>query len=165
MHHPKPLRTSTRGSASQPSEEPQQRSVDPHKWMQCMDEFASYFRQIRALREKVTDPTLGPVKVALIDDGTDITHPDLRGKVIPGKSFHHYQENNTWRVSPYWDSASGHGTLMARLIHRVCPSAIIHAIKLQTFAGEGSNKAQINPESAVRVSHPPAAHTVLAPTT
>lgn len=127
-----------------------------------MEEFASHFRQIRALRDKVTDPALGPVKVALIDDGTDITHPDLRGTVIPGKSFHHYQENSTWRVSPYWDSASGHGTLMARLIHRICPSAVIHAIKLQTFAGEGSNKAQINPDSAVRVSWHPAAHTVAA---
>lgn len=115
-----------------------------------MEEFVSYFRQIRALRDR--DPSLKPIEVALIDDGTDITHPDLKGMKISGKSFHHYVEGSTFRVSPYWDSSSGHGTLMARLIHRMCPSAIIHAIKLQTFVGDGSTKLQINPDSAVQVS-------------
>jgi hypothetical protein len=130
----------------------QERAVDPHKWMQCMEHFASYFRQIRALRDKITDSSLGPVEVALIDDGTDIMHPDLKGMNFLGKSFHHYKEGSTWRVSPYWDSSSGHGTLMARLIHRICPSAVIHVIKLQTFASEGSRKLQINHDSAVQVS-------------
>lgn len=130
----------------------QERGVDPHKWMQCMERFNSYFRQIRAFRDKITDTSLAPVVVALIDDGTDIMHPDLKGMGFPGKSFHHYQEGSTWRVSPYWDSPSGHGTLMARLIHRICPSAIIHVIKLQTFTTEGSTKLQINPDSAVQAS-------------
>lgn len=116
-----------------------------------MENFASCFSQIRALRDEISDPALGPVKVALIDDGTDITHPDLKGVKFPGKSFHHYQDGSTWRVSPYWDSSSGHGTLMARLIHRICPSAVIHIIKLQTFGGDGSTKLQINPDSAVSV--------------
>lgn len=115
-----------------------------------MEEFGSRFRQVRALRDK--EPSLNPVEIALIDDGTDITHPDLKGMKISGKSFHHYYEGSTWRVSPYWDSSSGHGTLMARLIHRICPSAIIHVIKLQTFIGEGSTKLQINPDSAISVS-------------
>ncbi|KAL6823277.1 intracellular serine protease [Trichoderma camerunense] len=128
----------------------QERGVDPHKWMQCMEHFNSHFRQIRALRDKITDASLTPVVVALIDDGTDIMHPDLKGMGFPGKSFHHYREGSTWRVSPYWDSPSGHGTLMARLIHRICPSAIIHVIKLQTFATEGSTKLQINPDSAIQ---------------
>lgn len=115
-----------------------------------MEEFGSRFRQVRALRDK--EPSLNPVEIALIDDGTDITHPDLKGMKISGKSFHHYYEGSTWRVSPYWDSTSGHGTLMARLIHRICPSAVIHVIKLQTFIGEGSTKLQINPDSAISVS-------------
>ncbi|KAL7904225.1 intracellular serine protease [Trichoderma velutinum] len=128
----------------------QGRSVEPHKWMECMEHFNSYFRQIRALRDKTTDASLAPVVVALIDDGTDIMHPDLKGLRLLGKSFHHYQDGSTWRVSPYWHSPSGHGTLMARLIHRICPSAIIHVIKLQTFATEGSTRLQINPDSAVQ---------------
>ncbi|KAF3798291.1 hypothetical protein GCG54_00015272 [Colletotrichum gloeosporioides] len=128
----------------------QERSVDPHKWMQCMEEFASYFRQIQVLRKPRSGESPAPVQVALIDDGTDITHPDLRGFEFPGQSFHHYRDGSTWRVSPYWDSKSGHGTLMARLILRVCPSATIHVIKLQTFHGQGSNKLQIRPESAIQ---------------
>ncbi|KAM0419064.1 hypothetical protein ACHAPT_012003 [Fusarium lateritium] len=131
-----------------------ERSVDPHRWMQCMENFAEHFRQIPALRDKITDPDLEPVEVALIDDGADITRTDLsdmKGKKFPGKSFCYYQEGSTWRVSPYWDSSSSHGTLMARLIHKICPSAVIHVIKLQTFGVENSNKLQINPDSAVKV--------------
>ena len=120
-----------------------------------MEEFASYFRHIQALRDKPTDPALGPVKVALIDDGTDITHPDLKDMVIQGKSFHHYEDGSACRVSPYWDSSSGHGTLMARFIRRICPSAVIHAIKLQTYSAEGTNNFQLKPQSAVEVKHTP----------
>ncbi|KAK8925053.1 Major intracellular serine protease [Metarhizium anisopliae] len=142
-----PLPSLTQPSDLQPR---RQRPVDPHKWMQCMEEFASHFRQIRALNDKSADPALAPVKVALIDDGADITHPDLKGMKFPGKSFHHYREGSSWRVSPFWDSSSGHGTLMARLIHRICPSAVIHVIKLSTFAGKPSDKLQISTESAVQ---------------
>lgn len=127
------------------------RDVDMHKWMQCMEEFAYQFQQIEALRSEPPDPSLKPVEIALIDDGADITHPDLRGMKIPGKSFHHYQEGSTWRVSPYWNSASNHGTLMARLIHRICPSAIIHVIKLETFPVGNSAKLQINTDSVIEV--------------
>ena len=119
-----------------------------------MEEFASYFRQIRALRDKITDPSLGPVKVAVIDDGADITHPDLKDAVILGKSFHHYRDGSTWRVSPYWDSPCGHGTLMARLILRICPSASIHVIKLQTVVGVGSENLHVDPDSAREVNLP-----------
>ena len=132
-----------------------ERPVDLHRWVQCMENFAEHFRQIPSLRDRITDPSLEPVEVALIDDGADITRPDLgdvRGKKFPGKSFCCYQEGSTWRVSPYWDSSSGHGTLMARLIHKICPSAIIHVIKLQTFAVENSNKLQIDPDSAIKVN-------------
>ncbi|RSL61222.1 hypothetical protein CEP53_005192 [Fusarium sp. AF-6] len=146
-------RTLVRGLSVETLSDRQERSVDPHRWMQCMENFAEHFRQIPALRDRITDPSLEPVEVALIDDGADITRPDLsdlKGKKFPGKSFCYYQEGSTWRVSPYWDSSSGHGTLMARLIHKICPSAVIHVIKLQTFDVENSNKLQINPDSAIK---------------
>jgi hypothetical protein len=115
-----------------------------------MEEFASCFRKIKGVNDQRADPALNPITVALIDDGTDITHSELNGKEFPGKSFHEYSDGSSWRVSPYWDSASGHGTLMARLIHRICPSAIIYVIKLQTYVPAGSGKLQINPESAIQ---------------
>ncbi|KAF4457029.1 intracellular serine protease [Fusarium austroafricanum] len=118
--------------------ERQERPVDPHRWMQTMNNFSEQFRQLSSLREKITDPSLEPVEVALIDDGADITRGDLgdiKGEKFPGKSFCYYQDGSTWRVSPYWDSSSGHGTLMARLIHKICPSAIIHAIEYAAERG------------------------------
>lgn len=45
-----------------------------------MEGFASYFRQIKGITNKGTDLHLHPVTVALIDDGADISHPELRGK-------------------------------------------------------------------------------------
>lgn len=115
-----------------------------------MEEFASCFRQIKGLNDQRSEPALNPVTVALIDDGADITHPELNGKKFRGKSLHEYVDGSGWRVSPYWHSASGHGTLMARLIHRICPSAIIYIIKLQTWIPVGSNKLQIQPQSAIQ---------------
>lgn len=146
------LRRVTTSSAGQAVTQRQERYVDPHKWMQCMEDFASYFRQIKGIREKMKDASLNPITVALIDDGADITHPELKGNKFPGKSFDLY--NDGWRVSPFWASASGHGTLMARLIHRICPSAMIYIIKLRTMKTANSTKLQIDPRSAIQASTP-----------
>lgn len=135
-----------------------ERHVDPHKWMQCMENFAGAFRQIKGIHEKQRDLLLNPVKVALIDDGADITLPELQVRPsprdrayrsFPGKSFDHFQEG--WRVSPYWVSSGGHGTIMARLIHKICPSAVIHVIKLKTQPTAKSDKLQIELKSAIQV--------------
>lgn len=129
-----------------------QRSIDPHKWMECMTSFSKRFKQIKALRGN--NPSLPPVEVALIDDGVDVMHPDLndtRDRTFLGQSFDHQTGGSTPRVPPYWSSPSGHGTLMERLIHKICPSAIIHVIKLQTFWSGNSKKLQIKPDSAVKV--------------
>ncbi|KAK3688016.1 hypothetical protein B0T22DRAFT_377342 [Podospora appendiculata] len=126
-------------------------NVDPHKWIQCMDEFAMWFRKIKDLHTPQTDRALNPITVALIDDGVDIAHEDLRSKKLPGKSFNYYQDD--WLVSPYWDSDSGYGTLMARLIQRVCPSAVIYVIKLKTTRPHGSAKVRINASSAIQAIH------------
>lgn len=130
----------------------QEQYVDLHRWVQCMEEFASYFRQIKGIYDRMGDTSLNPVTVALIDDGADNGHPELRGNNFAGKSFDPY--NDGWRVSPFWVSASGHGTLMARLIHRICPSAMIHIIKLKTVKTANSGKLQIDPRSAIQASGP-----------
>lgn len=47
------------------------KTVDSHRWIECMKRFSNEFRQIKELREAQDkfDSRLGPVVVALIDDG------------------------------------------------------------------------------------------------
>lgn len=47
------------------------KTVDSHRWIECMKRFSNEFRQIKELREAQdkVDSRLGPVVVALIDDG------------------------------------------------------------------------------------------------
>lgn len=113
-----------------------------------MHEFAECFRNIKGIKDENSNPDLNPVTVALIDDGVDITHEELLGCEVLGKSFDHSADG--WRINPYWDSAVGHGTLMARLIHKICPSAVIYVIKLKTV-GSNDGKLQISQESAIEV--------------
>lgn len=50
----------------------QGRTVDPHRWMECMKKFSEEFRRIEELGKKQRHGYFsgrGPVVVALIDDG------------------------------------------------------------------------------------------------
>ena len=116
-----------------------------------MKEFAECFRNIKGIKNPNNDSSLNPVTVALIDDGVDIGHTDLRGDKFLGKSFDPFGEDS-WRINPFWVSAVGHGTLMARLIRHICPSAVIYVIKLETF--ESNGKLRIRQESAIEVRCP-----------
>lgn len=113
-----------------------------------MKEFAECFRNIKGIKNQNSDSSLNPVTVALIDDGVDTRHKDLRGDKFLGKSFDPLGEDS-WRINPFWISAVGHGTLMARLIRHICPSAVIYVIKLETFEDEG--KLRIRQQSAIEV--------------
>jgi subtilase family protein len=52
-------------------------------------------------------PTLAPVKVAVIDSGIDYGHPEFAGRIIAGKSF----VGGSWK-----HDTDGHGTFVAGLI-------------------------------------------------
>jgi hypothetical protein len=119
----------------------------PHQWLKCMGAFADRFKNISRLQEQQEDVNLNCVRVALIDDGCESI-----GERFLGESFNEYRtQGREWRVSPYWQSASGHGTLMASLIRRICPSADIYVIRLKTFDTADSSKIQIDPISAIEV--------------
>lgn len=113
-----------------------------------MKEFAECFKNIKGIKNPNSDSSLNPITVALIDDGVDTRHEDLQGDKFFGKSFDPFPEDS-WRINPFWVSAAGHGTLMARLIRHICPSAVIYVIKLETF--ESNGKLRIRQESAIEV--------------
>lgn len=84
------------------------------------------------------------VIVALIDDGVDNTHPPLVGKILPGETFAY----NGDRVRPWFVSESGHDTIMASMICRVCPMAKIYPIRLNMLG-----QRTIDVKSAAPVCH------------
>jgi hypothetical protein len=119
--------------------------------------FAGKFNKIEALNDNIRDPSLAPVQIALIDDGVDFTPPvfqELPGSKLRGRMFPISQQGSTMYFPRYWVSESGHGTLMARLIHKICPTAIIHVIKPRTFKDEKTNKIHIDPDGVIKVSKP-----------
>lgn len=163
-------------SASAPSGERNMISTAPHRWLESTDTFADHIENIwkdivREAKKRPSRKTAGgdhasgtpaantsaPLKsqhgseeeiiVALIDDGVDTMEDQLAGRVLPGRTFC-FQDG---RNMPWYASETGHGTVMASMIARVCPMAKIYPIRLNTgaklTAGAG---AMINPEYAAK---------------
>lgn len=79
--------------------------------------------------------------MAVIDDGIDASLE--RFNIVEGTSFADWDG----RFGDFFVSPSGHGTLMAGLICRVCPNAKLYIAKLQA-----NGEVHISVESATRVS-------------
>ncbi|KAJ5637415.1 hypothetical protein N7490_007294 [Penicillium lividum] len=123
--------------------ETKQGTMDSHAWLECMDVFVKRFQTVTC------PPSIAykPIVVALFDDGVTLPHEGMNPRLFDGTSFQTYESDN--RVSPYWISETGHGTLMARLIHRICPKAMIKVFKLQTRPTVNMSKVQIVESSAI----------------
>jgi subtilisin family serine protease len=78
------------------------------------------------------------VRVAIIDDGVDGFHEDLRGKIKAG--WPREKATSVWE--PFYRSDHGHGTAMARLIAAACPHVDLYVAKLKTLS------KHISPEQA-----------------
>jgi hypothetical protein len=66
-----------------------------------------YLTQDRSWSFWPEEPTLAPVKVAVIDSGIDYGHPEFAGRILAGRSF----VGGTWK-----HDSDGHGTFVAGLI-------------------------------------------------
>jgi hypothetical protein len=66
-----------------------------------------YLTQDRAWSFWATQPSLAPVKVAVVDSGIDYGHPEFAGRILAGRSF----VGGTWK-----HDTDGHGTFVAGLI-------------------------------------------------
>jgi hypothetical protein len=63
-----------------------------------------YLGRIHAFDAWTQLPTLGTVRVAVLDSGVDSSHPDLQSQIVDGRSF----------VSSSWENdTNGHGTFVA----------------------------------------------------
>ena len=107
-----------------------------------MDKFAKFIVNI--------PPDVTPrrdVKVAVIDDGIDKLQGGFGDSISDGVSF--YTPPGTFDTKPYYFSSSGHGTLMAKLIRRICPKAQLFIARLE----EGQTTGQPTAESATKVTN------------
>lgn len=123
-----------------------------HKWLESIDSFAA---ELKTLMEKIGKKYHqdDEVKVALIDDGVDLCEKAFRDRVIHGKSFGYYWdgEQRDQRAKQWYVSETGHGTVMAHMILRVCPMAKIYPIKLDITRDPTTRASKIKPESAAEV--------------
>lgn len=151
MNHPAvtiqydPLYLQSAEVAKIPEDSPEQQ-VDEHKWLTCMDNFATYAHNISQEYEPYLGEDKKPrhIRVALIDDGFDISNQSLHEKVLGGRSFCVKDGLN----APYWATNRSHGTLMASLICRVCPMARLYVLRLDEHSTNDRNRRQITAKSA-----------------
>ncbi|KAI1124133.1 hypothetical protein F5Y10DRAFT_280401 [Nemania abortiva] len=139
------------GSRTKPLSTTNQRNLSAHRWLNCMDTFADEIQNV-AVPPTQQDKLKRDITVALIDDGVNIGVPTVAGKVVGGATFDRGGPGENG-PSPYFLSASGHGTVMADMICRVCPTAKLYVFKLETHATqdpitEGQAHNQIVTKSA-----------------
>lgn len=119
--------------------------IDEHQWLDIMDTFAEAVRRVQEVKlnnfpqDYLTHPSLQrelarDVTVALIDDGVDFMHPAISKKLMPGRSFDSgFGFHELGSPAPFHGSTTGHGTFMAYMIQRVCPSVKIFVYKIDVL--------------------------------
>ncbi|SPO02208.1 uncharacterized protein DNG_04881 [Cephalotrichum gorgonifer] len=111
------------------------------EWLKCMDDFAEFMDLLDNERGE-------PVKVALIDDGVKTSYEGLSNNVKSGWSHSvaglGRTGGGTQRVPlrGYNSSHTGHGTVMAYYIRRVCPKVQLYVAKLQPAENTDSDGNQ-----------------------
>ncbi|KAF8250914.1 hypothetical protein K440DRAFT_659149 [Wilcoxina mikolae CBS 423.85] len=121
-------------------------NASTNAWLKTMDDFARFFRNIPMTQiPKSRHPE---IKVAVIDDGIDWLDPEFSDCISGGVTFYTPVEAHSPCTKPYYFSSSGHGTLMAKTIRRVCPKARLYIARLEEGQSEG--RGQPTAESAVK---------------
>ena len=80
------------------------------------------------------------VKIAIIDSGIDLEHPDLQGKVKESVEATPDKQKVLFQPTTRGDSA-GHGTACAGIISGIAPDAELHSIKVLGAGGIGDGQA------------------------
>ncbi|KAF5488712.1 hypothetical protein CGCF413_v013009 [Colletotrichum fructicola] len=124
----------TNDAASNNVKEEGELGFEEQDWLRCMDEFALLMDRI----EKASTPKVRPIKVALIDDGVKTSYDGLDEIVHCGRGDKRKAANNY--PLNYNHSQTGHGTVMAYFIRRVCPWVKLCIAKLECQARSGRNQ-------------------------
>ncbi|KAK4244198.1 hypothetical protein C7999DRAFT_35426 [Corynascus novoguineensis] len=149
-------RTTTSGEVARFATSTPTKGVNSHRWLVSTVRFAKgmtgfwqsivkKFEESKPTRRTKQEGLENDVVLALIDDGVDMFNTPQTDNILEGKSFDYHDE----KVRPPFSSAKGHGTLMAKMILRVCPMVKIYPIRLKTYdTSEG--KSMIDPGYAAQ---------------
>lgn len=129
----------------------QSKSYTVHKWLESIDTFSGELKTLMDKIGKIYHKN-DEVTIALIDDGVDLCEKAFRDRIIHGKSLSYYWDGDQrdQRAKQWYVSETGHGTVMAHMILRVCPMAKIYPIKLD-ISKDPTGASRIKPESAIAV--------------
>ncbi|KAK0642904.1 hypothetical protein B0T16DRAFT_414922 [Cercophora newfieldiana] len=139
------------GMAAHPSQHTDQN--DHHKWIRCMTDLASHIFHAgipEIAGASAADGLDRGIKIAVIDDGIEMTDEEIGGRVVGGASLCSGEPD---RGVPFYESTRGHGTLVAKFILQIFPLAELYSFRLQPSAlvGEnGSPRHSFPYESAVK---------------
>ncbi|KAF5650767.1 intracellular serine protease [Fusarium tjaetaba] len=122
-----------------------------HEWIQCMTDFRKLIFEAEANYSmapgtKVSE-MIEPIQIAIIDDGVDMK--DLDYHFTGGRSFCVRSEHRGL-LDPYYMSRTGHGTIMAKNIHLMCPHASLFILRLEDTPSEDGTKMNITARSAAK---------------
>jgi hypothetical protein len=122
-----------------------------HEWIQCMTDFSRMISDDEAnyaiaAESRVSD-NIEPIQIAIIDDGVDMK--DLDYRFMGGRSFCVRSEHRGI-LDPYYMSRTGHGAIMAKNIHLVCPHASLCVLRLKDTPSEDGTKLNITARSAAK---------------
>ena len=122
------------------------KKIDEHQWLDIMDTFSGAVRKVQEEKlsnfpdewltsSKLPKELSKEVTVALIDDGVDFMHPAISKNLMPGRSFDSGfgLHDRLGSPAPFHGSTTGHGTFMAYMIQRVCPSVKIFVYKIDVL--------------------------------
>ncbi|KAK2595809.1 hypothetical protein QQS21_006573 [Conoideocrella luteorostrata] len=119
-----------------------------HEWIQCMKEFRKLLFDAERYHDsqKIEDSIEEPIRIAIIDDGVDVK--DLEYTFIGGRTFCTRDEEHNLN-NPYYVSSTGHGTIMAKQVHLLCPRAQFYVLRLEDHHLDEAGR-QITAKSATQ---------------
>lgn len=110
-----------------------------------MEDFAEFLSSARP------DPPVPLIKIAIIDDGIDMSLTHLSNMIQVGESFYSLIGELSGRRGAYFVPSGPHGTLMAKAICSMCPKVMLYIAQLEVLPGPHGQRS-FTAESATEVS-------------
>ncbi|OAG40477.1 hypothetical protein AYO21_05377 [Fonsecaea monophora] len=99
-----------------------------HDWVETMVKFRHTLSSLHGLLgDKAPEPQR--IKVALIDDGVDLSNLDTYGKVVKASGLSYCPPSKRME-KPWHESTNGHGTIMANMIVRINPWVSLDVMRI-----------------------------------